>query len=514
MIILFHKNNKVVKIYDFDRDIELNINSNTIQNTLILIAKKNPEVFVGWCHVDLKNDINLEAWEVILKHPLLLISYETSTNYYITSDIGFVEDSPFINVNKNVEYPTWLMSSDVGVIHASVLLEFENLLNYNLSFDLFLNCMAKSGMSQGLLCYSNPNLLKGNFIGHKIQKEPISKIDFLWFVKSNYRLRWIVLYLANLLIFKKQFPIVSFFGSFFKKQIQHSFSLTNRSFKINVENKKINIDVLIPTLGREKELKNVLVDLSKQTVLPKKVIIVEQNAIKNEGSKLDYLKEAWPFAIDHTLIHQLGACNARNLALEKVTSEWVFFADDDIRFNSSFLEDAFKFLFMYDANVVNLSCLQKGEKELKSKIVQSTSFGSGTSILKSESIKNMKFNMAYEFGYGEDADFGMQLRNKGVDVLYIPFVSMIHLKAPIGGFRQKIKREWDSDIILPKPSPTIMVYKLMHATKEQLQSYKIILFLKFYKNQPIKNPMRYYKMMSKAWDRSLYWAHYLIKNNN
>jgi hypothetical protein len=51
----------------------------------------------------------------------------------------------------------------------------------------------------------------------------------------------------------------------------------------------------------------------------------------------------------------------------------------------------------------------------------------------------------------EDSDFGMQLRNQGIDVLYLP-EPKIHLKAPVGGFRTKPKLAWENDEIQPKPS--------------------------------------------------------------
>jgi GT2 family glycosyltransferase len=40
-------------------------------------------------------------------------------------------------------------------------------------------------------------------------------------------------------------------------------------------------------------------------------------------------------------------------------------------------------------------------------------FGSGSSFVKSDYLKKVQFSSKYEFAYGEDFDFGMQLRNKG-----------------------------------------------------------------------------------------------------
>ena len=105
-------------------------------------------------------------------------------------------------------------------------------------------------------------------------------------------------------------------------------------------------------------------------------------------------------------------------------------------------------------------------------------FGAGHAFVKSTCITDLKFNVAYEFGFGEDNDFGMQLRNRGYDILYVSTSKILHLKAPIGGFRTKPTVLWQDDSIQPKPSPTVMLYKLLHDTKEQLLNYKVTLFFK------------------------------------
>jgi GT2 family glycosyltransferase len=117
--------------------------------------------------------------------------------------------------------------------------------------------------------------------------------------------------------------------------------------------------------------------------------------------------------------------------------------------------------------------------------------------------------MGFEFGFGEDADFGMQLRNLGVDVLYIPNPEILHLKAPIGGFRTKPVLAWHSDAIQPKPSPTVMLFKILHITKEQICGYKTLLFFKYYKHQTIKNPILYFQNYKKQWKKSVFWANEL-----
>jgi GT2 family glycosyltransferase len=145
---------------------------------------------------------------------------------------------------------------------------------------------------------------------------------------------------------------------------------------------------------------------------------------------------------------------------------------------------------------------------------QSNIFGSGNSFVKSSCLQDVEFSKEFEFCYGEDADFGMQLRKKGIDIVYFPEYIIKHLKAPKGGFRTKPILLWNDDLIVPKPSPTIMLFNLKYKTIEQMRGYKTILFFKYYKIQKIKNPITYLMKFNKQWKRSLFWANELIKINS
>jgi hypothetical protein len=65
-------------------------------------------------HQLLENSLNLDEIESLFHHDKLMLSYGTGKTSFLGSRIGFVEESPFIKVNKKCTYPTWLMSSDVG----------------------------------------------------------------------------------------------------------------------------------------------------------------------------------------------------------------------------------------------------------------------------------------------------------------------------------------------------------------------------------------------------------------
>jgi hypothetical protein len=95
----------------------------------------------------------------------------------------------------------------------------------------------------------------------------------------------------------------------------------------------------------------------------------------------------------------------------------------------------------------------------------------------------------------------------------LPEPEILHLKAPIGGFRTKPVLQWHNDNVQPKPSPTVMLYQILNNSPVQTNSYKTTLFFKYYKLQKIKNPVRYYRIFQKQWERSVFWANELKKQS-
>jgi len=471
------------------------------------LAIQFPESKLVWCHESNQEQINLTAIPELMHHHKLMLSYNPGSSDYFGKRIGYIEESPFINVNKKVSYPTWQMSGLAGVIHASVLIVFKDKIKLDSDFDYYLNSIAKVGMPLGLFCYSEPKLLAQSSI--QTTKSHASVFVLFKFVKQHYKTRWTILLLLNLLIYEFRLPFLAFIDAlFFKNRNSLGISLdsipvqSNRSVMQNA-----TIDVIIPTIGRKEYLYDVLKDLSQQTHLPVNVIIVEQNPLENSVSDLDYLQnETWPFIIKHTFTHQTGACNARNLALSQVESEWVFLNDDDNRFEPELIEKIFRSIKKYGAKSVTTSYLQQREV-LKFLIIQQSGiFGSGNSFVCSDLLSKLSFDKALEFGYGEDTDYGLQIRNLGIDIIYFPDPSILHLKAPNGGFRIKPTFPWSAETMQPKPSPHIMYVKLKHYTEEQLLGYKLVFFLKMLNGQSIFKLRSLISSFNKKWERSLYWA--------
>lgn len=513
MIIVYHINTKITGVVTSDNQkIEFDYQG-TIAGGLQEIAKQFPDKKIVWCHSAVKEQLNLEGIKTLFHHDKMMLSFSSTQHNFFDTAIGYVEESLFINVNKKVSYPTWQMSSVTGVIHASVLNALEDEIFCDSNFDYYLSSIAKIGMPLGLLCYSEPKLLKSGQL-KSIPQSKGSIYTLFRFVKQHYKIQWVFLLLLNLVLYERKFPVLPLFLSLFYKNRKNN-TINLDSIIVQSSRKVIDtitVDVIIPTIGRSDYLYDVLKDFSVQTLLPNKIIIIEQNPEEGSKSELDYIEiEKWPFKIEHFFIHQAGACNARNLALDQVESEWVFLADDDNRFGPNLIQDILQKIKQYGNEVVTTSYPQKSEPKKYKKVIQWPTFGAGNSFVKRNLLDKVRFNKALEFGYGEDSDFGLQIRNQGYDVLYLPEPEILHLKAPIGGFRTKPELLWQKDCIQPKPSPTVLLYIISHNSKEQLKGYKTILFVKYYKYQNIKNPYNYFKIFQKQWNQSLFWANQLKK---
>ncbi len=134
------------------------------------------------------------------------------------------------------------------------------------------------------------------------------------------------------------------------------------------------------------------------------------------------------------------------------------------------------------------------------------SFGSGCSIVHRDVYTKCSFDMALENGYGEDVDYGMQVRNMGKDVIYAPSIEILHLKAPVGGFRKLHKFPWSDQAPAPKPSPQIMYYRKKNYTLEQVRGYKVVQFFKTFGFFKTRNPLSHLARFKKAWQQSEKWA--------
>ncbi|RXG29768.1 glycosyltransferase family 2 protein [Leeuwenhoekiella palythoae] len=506
MILLIHNNKHPVEILKDGQPLDMYIQKQAVSAACFLLAEKFPKEFFVWVHQDLKGNLNIDFFKAH-SNTIEMLSYAANKSLVISEEMGYVDQSVFFRIQPNVKYPTWLMSGSAGYISCKALNHFRSFLPMYANFDLFLCVLAKVGMPKGLRAYSEPRLIKKpDYSGISFSKNTNATYSAIGALLGK---KWLLIFELQRLMYSRKMNPIQLAKTYLTKSLSYSEipNLEIDDANQNEAESRLSFDIVIPTLGRKEVLKQTLEDLAVQSLLPKCVIIIEQNSNSDSVSELDYLYTvSWPFEIKHTFTHQTGACNARNLALDQVEADWVFLADDDLRIPNDFLQSANSFIQNEKPQAFTVSCLQQGEVEQEDTVIQWPSFGSGCSFVKASALKSIRFDMALEHGFGEDADFGMQLRKSGVDILYNPFLKLLHLKAPVGGFRKSVDKPWQSENLSPKPAPTVLASILKHATPSQIKGYKTLLFLKFYRLQKNKNPFSYFLHMQKRWKVSLFWA--------
>ncbi|ADF51463.1 glycosyl transferase family protein [Zunongwangia profunda SM-A87] len=499
MIFLVHNQAKTL-VFCKKEGKELSLKAATISDTFWELAELYPEELIIWMEEGQESNFNKDSVIKIFHHDLIMASFAVKTRF-LDDRIGYVDELPFVNVKRNVQYPTWLMSADVGGIKGEVLVKFRSHLQHITNFGYLLNAIAKIGQQNGLFCYSAPGLV------HNFSEEikyTASNSQLFQFVAQFYKKPRLAVLGWCFKKYENENYIFSLVRSLLKKSFfQQKLDLSDITIKSSkIEVLEDTIDIVIPTIGRPEHLLNVLEDLKQQTLLPKNVIIVEQKADPKERSDFSFKPGDWPFKINHVFTHKTGACKSRNLALSMVISNYVFLCDDDNRFKDNIIRDAIKELNRIGAEVINTTYIQKDEAPVYHKMKQWGAFGSGNAFLRADKIRDIKFDENFEFGYGEDIDFGCQLRNSGIDIIYHPTVEILHLKTPMGGFRQQIKNDCKQGDLQPKPSPTFMSYLKKNYNDFQILGYKTVLWLKFYNKQNVRNPFVYISEMEKRWNLS------------
>lgn len=432
----------------------------------------------------------------------LLVSNSNTFN----EDLQYVEDRPFLSINTTVYYPTWAKGTRLVYIHASLINQVQGQVTQDCGLLYWINSVSKLTRGPGVLSYQAP-------VAPILEKLHIT--DVYRFVAEHYKKRWTFLLLINHIYYEKRFPLYAFAKAQFYKQRHPQLDIASlQKSHSSSEYELIAYDVVIPTVGRPSYLYDVLKDLNSQKLTPVNVIIIEQDGDESAQSQLsEILENDWNFNIIHEFTQITGACRARNRGVLLSTAPWLLFFDDDVSIESNFITRAVQFINTTKAKCITFACLQKGEKELQLTYKQWESFGSGCSLVHRDIFSKCSFDMALEHGYGEDMDYGMQIRNLGEDIIYAPQIQILHLKAPVGGFRKPHVFPWHNENVQPKPSPQIMYFRKKNFTKKQLQGYKMIQFFKSFGFFRTKNPLKHFMRFRKAWEQSELWASKLLELN-
>ena len=157
MIFLVHNQAKTL-VFCKKEGKELSLKAGTITDAFWELAGLYPEELIIWMEEGQQSNFNKDSVAKIFHHDRIMASFAVETRF-LDDRIGYVDELPFVNVKRNVQYPTWLMSADLGGIKGKVLLKFQSHFKHISNFEYLLNAIAKIGQQNGLFCYSAPGLV-------------------------------------------------------------------------------------------------------------------------------------------------------------------------------------------------------------------------------------------------------------------------------------------------------------------------------------------------------------------
>jgi GT2 family glycosyltransferase len=226
-----------------------------------------------------------------------------------------------------------------------------------------------------------------------------------------------------------------------------------------------HLAVIIPTKDRPLELRNLLINLEQQSLLPEQVIIIDSG----KGNSVSLATEHPKLNICYEIFYPPSAARQRNKGLKYLIPSiaYIAFFDDDIALDPSAIENAISFLEQAppDVGAISLNLLNHPRPEfpllkglpiaewlglysqqkgvvLRSGFqiligtvkqpIQIELFPSGAFVCRREILSFIEFDPWFQaYSYLEDLDFSYRL-GKRRKLMAIPSARFIHLESQSG----------------------------------------------------------------------------------
>ena len=215
------------------------------------------------------------------------------------------------------------------------------------------------------------------------------------------------------------------------------------------------VSVVLPTFGRYKYLAEVLGDLRAQTIRPAQILIADGNL--GEDRMPAFYDQFADLPIEVIWHEEGGTCGSRNACLRRATGNFVWFVDDDSRFDANNLEMHLRAMEAYGADVSVGPAYTKSRPELhaEQRELACGFMDCGTTLVRREMLEasggfDMEFN---QYLAGEDAEIGVRFVRAGGLMVNNPLAKRFHYLAPIGGARRSKNNvhRWTRWTLLPRP---------------------------------------------------------------
>ena len=288
-------------------------------------------------------------------------------------------------------------------------------------------------------------------------------VDEYRFIRKNFHPFWVIyVLLLRLLSFKNPFKDVP--ACFKTRHVKRSLQLKKalpyskyNDFQSPLLKEKPFVSIVIPTLNRYMYLKDVLLDLEKQTYPHFEVIIIDQS----EPYDSKFYKD---FSLDINLIRQeeKALWLERNTAIEESKGDLILLFDDDSRVDSDWVHEHLKTLDFFKCDMSSgVSISQVGAKvpDNYAFFRISDQLDTGNVLVKKEVFKNIGlFDRQFEKQRMGDGEYGLRAYLSGYLNISNPKAERLHLKVGSGGLREM--GSWDAfrtkNIGSPRPIPSVL----------------------------------------------------------
>lgn len=238
------------------------------------------------------------------------------------------------------------------------------------------------------------------------------------------------------------------------------------------------VAVVIPSLARRRYLERVLACLAAQDRPPDVVVVVEQEIADSPDTGRWVEEVDYPSLVLRGAVPWAGACRSRNLALARCVADadWILFLDDDVEFGTDLMSSLLGAAAAHQAGAVLGRVRRPDQPAAAAEPSRSCAHFAGCCALVSSSLLQEVdgFDERLDRGYGEDYELGVRLRLAGGEVVVAGDTDVLHHQAPSGGFRSEMSYPWSRDEVQPKPAPSVMLSRTLHATREMQLGWRLV----------------------------------------
>ena len=199
----------------------------------------------------------------------------------------------------------------------------------------------------------------------------------------------------------------------------------------------MKLSVCIATYRRNDQLHEILGDLTRQTVLPDQVVVVDNDGEGGARAVVEQHRASGaPFRIDYAVQPERNIARTRNRTVELAEGQWLAFVDDDERAPETWLQRLLEAADKYQAHGVLSPVeprlpanapewLRRGRfydfpHQPEGAIVPLNRMRFGNVLLRGEWLRQEPgpFDERYRLATGEDGDLLVRLVHKGAKIVW------------------------------------------------------------------------------------------------